>query len=206
MGSRFLASIGWMFFKLLGWRCTGTTPAYPKYVILAAPHTSNWDAFYLLCAAAILRLRFSYFGKDTLFRGPLGWVMRATGGLPLDRSRNQGLVAQAVKWFKGSDTFAMGLAPEGTRRYAPGWKSGFYYIALEAGIPIVLGYIDYARKEGGILPEVLMPTGDIDRDFEFLRQRYAPLTAKHEAWRAPVTPLGPDRAGHQEARTGGSAT
>ena len=167
----------------------GETPSYRKFVILAAPHTSNWDGFFLILAAAMLGLEFSYFGKDTLFRGPLGWFLRRTGGIPLDRSRNQSFVSQAVSWFDRHETFALGLAPEGTRRLTDGWRTGFYYIALKARVPIVLGYIDYARKEGGILPEVLVPTGDIDRDFETLERLYGPLKALYPEWKAPIVPL-----------------
>lgn len=167
----------------------GQTPDLEKFVIIAAPHTSNWDFFYLILAASMLGLDFSYFGKDTLFRWPLGWFMRATGGLPLDRSRNQSFVSQAVSWFAHHDRFAIGVAPEGTRRLTAGWKTGFYYIALQAGVPIFLGYIDYAKKEGGILPEVLIPTGDIDKDFEMLRRNYGPLAARYPEWKAPILPL-----------------
>jgi len=179
-------------FRLLGWRCIGQTPAAKKYVILAAPHTSNWDGFFLILASAMLELDFSFFGKDTLFRGPLGWFLRTMGGIPLDRSRHQSFVAQAVSWFDRHERFAIGIAPEGTRKLTLGWKTGFYYIALQANVPVYLGYIDYAKKEGGILPEVLVPTGDIDRDFEKLRRAYGPLTACHPEWKGPIVPLRSD--------------
>lgn len=189
MASPWVASVGRVVFKLLGWKCTGQTPEYKKYVILAAPHTSNWDGFFLILASAMLKLNFSFFGKDTLFRGPLGWFMRHMGGMPLDRSRNQSLVSHAVSSFDRFERFAIGVAPEGTRKLTAGWKTGFYYIALQAKVPIVLGYIDYAKKEGGILPEVLIPTGDIDKDFEILRRIYGPLTPCHPEWKGPVVPL-----------------
>lgn len=187
--SPFVAFVGRVVFRLLGWKCKGETPSAKKYVILAAPHTSNWDGFFLILAAAMLKLDFSFFGKDTLFKGPLGWFLRSVGGIPLDRSRHQSFVAQAVSWFESHDRFALGVAPEGTRRLTPGWKRGFYYIALQARVPIVLGYIDYAKKEGGILPEVLVPTGDIDRDFETLARLYGPLTARHPDRKSPIVPL-----------------
>ena len=189
MGSSPLALLGRFFYALTGWKCVGKSPTRAKYVVIAAPHTSNWDGFHLLCAAAILRLRFSYFGKDTLFVGPLGLILRATGGMPLDRSKNQGLVAQAVAKFDESETFAMGVAPEGTRQYTPGWKTGFYYIALEAHVPVLLGFIDYSRKEAGLLDEVLVPTGDIKRDFEILARLYADKAPRHPQKRGPVVPL-----------------
>lgn len=191
-----IAFIGRVIYRLLGWKCVGQTPVYRKYVIIAAPHTSNWDGFFLIGAASMLNLNFSFFGKHSLFKGPLGWFLRSRGGIPLDRSRNQSFVSQAVSWFDRLDTFAIGVAPEGTRRLTSGWRTGFYYIALQARVPIVLGYIDYARKEGGILPEVLIPTGDIDKDFETLRRLYGPLVARHPERKGPIVPLRRD-AGDQ---------
>jgi uncharacterized membrane protein YphA (DoxX/SURF4 family) len=149
----------------------------------------------------MLGLEFSFFGKHTLFRGPLGWFLRHMGGIPLDRSRNQSFVSQAVSWFEGRNAFALGVAPEGTRRLTGGWKTGFYYIALQAKVPIYLGYIDYAKKEAGILPDVLVPTGDIEKDFEVLTRLYGPRTAKHPEWKAPIMPLG---SAPREPTTGGS--
>jgi 1-acyl-sn-glycerol-3-phosphate acyltransferase len=181
--------VGRVVFRLLGWKCKGETPTANKYVILAAPHTSNWDGFFLILAAAMLKLDFSFFGKDTLFKGPLGWFLRSVGGIPLDRSRHQSFVAQAVSWFESHERFALGVAPEGTRQFTPGWRRGFYYIALQAKVPIVMGYIDYAKKEGGILPEVLIPSGDIERDFETLARLYGPLTARHPDRKGPIVPL-----------------
>ena len=184
-----IALIGRVVYRVLGWKCTGRTPAFRKYVVIAAPHTSNWDGFFLIGAASMLKLNFSFFGKDSLFKGPLGWFLRSRGGIPLDRSRNQSFVSQAVSWFDRHETFAIGVAPEGTRHLTSGWKTGFYYIALQARVPIVLGYIDYAKKEGGILPEVLIPTGDIDKDFETLQRLYGPLVPRYPEWKGPIVPL-----------------
>jgi 1-acyl-sn-glycerol-3-phosphate acyltransferase len=184
-----VALIGRVVYRLLGWKCVGETPSAAKYVILAAPHTSNWDGFFLLLAAAMLKLDFSFFGKNTLFKGPLGWFLRYMGGIPLDRSRNQSFVSQAVSWFDRHDRFALGVAPEGTRFLTPGWKTGFYYIALQARVPIVLGYIDYAKKEGGILPEVVIPTGDIEKDFAILARLYEPCVARYPERKSPIVPL-----------------
>ncbi|MBK5257772.1 MAG: lysophospholipid acyltransferase family protein [Vicinamibacteria bacterium] len=188
-GWLFVAFVGRVVFRLLGWTCTGEPPSPRKFVILAAPHTSNWDGFFLILAAAMLKLEFSFFGKHTLFHGPLGWFLRHMGGLPLDRSRNQSFVSQAVSWFDAHETFAIGVAPEGTRKITSGWRTGFYYIALQAKLPIFMGYIDYATKKCGILPDILIPTGDIDKDFESLRRLYAPLTAKHPDRKGPIVPL-----------------
>jgi len=195
-----VALIGRVIYSLMGWTCTGTTPTLKKYVIIAAPHTSNWDGILLIGAASMLNLNLFFFGKDSLFKGPLGWFLRRRGGIPLDRSRNQSFVSQAVSWFDRHETFAIGVAPEGTRKLTAGWRTGFYYIALQAKVPIVLGYIDYAKKEGGILPEVLIPTGDIDRDFETLQRLYGPLAARHPGRKGPIVPLrrGPDDARSQD--------
>lgn len=187
--SRFVALVGRLVYGLLGWTLVGKTPAFKKYVIIVAPHTSNWDGFLLLLAADMLRLNFSFFGKHTLFRGPLGWFLRARGGIPLDRSRNQSFVPQAVSWFGRHETFVLGVAPEGTRKWTPGWKTGFYYIAHEAGVPIVLAFIDYARKEAGILPEILVPSGDIEKDFETLKAIYETRTGHHPERKSPIRPL-----------------
>lgn len=189
MADPFLARIGGLVYRWLGWTCVGETPPYPKYVIIVAPHTSNWDAFYLIPAASQLKLDMNFFGKHTLFHGPLGWFLRSIGGIPLDRSRQQSFVSQAAEWFKAREKLVIGVAPEGTRRWSPGWKTGFYYIALQAGVPVVLAYLDYARKEGGILPEVLFPSGDIDRDFERLREIYSKFTGYRPANAAPIVPL-----------------
>ncbi len=188
-GSPFVAFVGRVVFRVLGWTCTGQTPAARKFVVIAAPHTSNWDGFFLILTAAILKLEFSFFGKHTLFRGPLGWFLRHMGGIPIDRSQPQSLVSQAVSWFDGREDFAIGVAPEGTRKLTSGWKTGFYHIALQAKVPVYLGYIDYSRKEAGILPEAFVPSGDIDQDFEALRRLYEPRVARHPERKSPVVPL-----------------
>jgi 1-acyl-sn-glycerol-3-phosphate acyltransferase len=203
-----VAFVGRVVYRLLGWKCVGRTPPFPKFVIIAAPHTSNWDGFLLILAAAMLNLDLSYFGKDSLFKGLVGWFLRYTGGIPLDRSRNQSFVSQAVSWFDRHERFAVGVAPEGTRRFTRGWKTGFYYIALQARVPVVLGFIDYARKEAGILNETLWPSGDIEKDFEQLESLYSPLTPRHPERRGPIAPLrtsnandSADATSEQEVRT-----
>lgn len=203
--SPFISFIGRLIYGALGWTCVGQTPPFKKYVVIAAPHTSNWDGFFLIGAASMLDLNFSFFGKHSLFKGPLGWFLRSRGGIPLDRSRNQSFVSQAVSWFDRHETFAIGVAPEGTRQLTAGWRTGFYYIALQARVPIVLGYIDYARKEGGILPEVLIPTGDIDKDFETLRRLYGPLTARHPQRKGPIVPLRRDQDDSRSQAAGDEA-
>ena len=184
-----IASIGRLAYRFTGWKCVGEKPRLRRYVVIAAPHTSNWDGFYLFLAAAMLGLELNYFGKHSLFVGPLGWFLRFTGGIPLNRSARHGFVDQAVDWFAVRETFALGVAPEGTRFKTAGWKTGFYYIALRAKVPVALGFIDYANREAGLYPELFEPTGDIDRDFDRLREIYSKSRGYRPEWAAPVVPL-----------------
>lgn len=178
-----------LFLRLSGWKIVGTQPPFTRYVLLAAPHTTNWDGIVLLPAASVLGLDLCFIGKESLFVGPLGWLLRAAGGIPLNRSTRQSTVAQAAQWFKNADRLVLGIAPEGTRSWTAGWKTGFYYIALEAKVPIAMGFIDYAKKEAGIFPEYLSPTGDIDKDFEALRRWYEPCVAGKPENKSPIVPL-----------------
>jgi 1-acyl-sn-glycerol-3-phosphate acyltransferase len=169
--------IGLAIAAAAGWQIQ-VQPPPPRCVVIGAPHTSNWDlpATLLLMLAANLRLR--WVGKAVLFRGPLGWLMRALGGIPVDRSARGNFVEQMVDAFRASDALMIAILPEGTRRSATHWKTGFYYIALSAGVPIVLGYADYSRRVVGLGP-ALHPTGDIQADFEIIRAFYAGITGKH---------------------------
>lgn len=174
-------------FHAAGWRTEGTLPATRRFVLIAAPHTSNWDAVIMLFAARIFGLELSWFVKDAWFVFPLGTLMRALGGVPIDRSARHGVVEQAVDRFAATQELALAVPPEGTRGRAPHWKGGFYHIARGAGVPIVLGYIDYARKVAGLGP-AFMPTGDIEADFAFFRDFYAKIAAKHPDKVGPVAP------------------
>jgi 1-acyl-sn-glycerol-3-phosphate acyltransferase len=140
--------------------------------LIAAPHTSNWDLPYLLAFAAIFGVRITWMGKHTLFRGPVGWLMRKLGGTPVRRHRSNDLVQQMASVIQDEDRIALVVPAEGTRSYTPHWKSGFYHIARTANVPIVLSYLDYARRRGGFGPE-LIPSGDIREDMEEIRAFYA---------------------------------
>ena len=160
------------FLRATGWQSAGAPPTLAKYVLIAAPHTSNWDLVYLLALAEVYGLRISFMMKHTLFRGPLGPLFRSLGGIPIDRRRRENLVKQMVEAFAARDSLVLVVPAEGTRARVERWKSGFYHIAHGARVPIVLGYLDYARQRGGFGP-LLVPTGRIVEDMDFVRDFYA---------------------------------
>ena len=157
--------------KVLGWQVSYSLPHRDKYVLIGAPPTSNWDFPLGLLAMWALGLRFSWVGKHTLFKGPLGPIMRAIGGIPVDRMGSTGFVKKVIDIFASRDQFVLAMAPEGTRSLTKEWKEGFYRIALAANVPIALCYVDYPRKRVGI-DRMLEPSGDIEADFEVLREYY----------------------------------
>jgi 1-acyl-sn-glycerol-3-phosphate acyltransferase len=162
------------FLRLTGWTVEGSLPVEArKCVLIAAPHTSNWDLPYTLMVAFVLHLNIYWMGKHSLFAFPFGPVMRWLGGIAVDRSRNTNLVSASAMALKAADgPVQLVVPPEGTRGRTTHWKTGFYYIALEAGVPIVLAYMDYARKVSGLGP-VFVPTGDIDADMAEIKRFYA---------------------------------
>jgi 1-acyl-sn-glycerol-3-phosphate acyltransferase len=169
-----------VYFKLVGWKVLGElAPEAQKSVFIAAPHTSNWDMPYTLMVAFVLRLNVQWMGKASIFKFPFGPVMRWLGGIAVDRSKSNNLVsasAQAITDVPGA--LQLIVAPEGTRSKARYWKSGFYYIALTAKVPIVLAYMDYTNKTAGLGP-VFHPTGDLDADMVVIKAFYAPFKGKN---------------------------
>ena len=176
--------LGWLAVCVLtvfGWKRSGKPPDHPpKCVMIAAPHTSNWDLPVMLMIAFAVRARVFWMGKHTLFRPPFGSFFRWLGGVPVDRRKSSNVVDQMVELFEERESFTLILAPEGTRKRTTHWKTGFYHIAYGAGVPIVLGFLDYERKVGGIGP-VVMPTGDIEADMDVIRKFYADITGRHSA-------------------------
>ena len=166
--------------RMAGWKVEGQLPPdCAKSVFIAAPHTSNWDLPYTLMLAFSLRLRVYWMGKQSLFRAPFGGVMRWLGGIPVNREQSSNLVAssaQAMRAAKGP--MQLIVPPEGTRGKTRHWKTGFYFIAQEAGVPIVLAFVDYGRKVGGLGP-VFEPTGDLERDMADIKAFYAPIKGKN---------------------------
>jgi len=166
------------FLKATGWKGEGRTPAARSYVLIAAPHTSNWDLPYLLAFSQIFGVRISWMGKHQLFRGPVGWLFRKLGGIAVRRDRSNDLVSQMADVLRKSDGMALVVPAEGTRSYTSHWKSGFYHIARSASVPIVLSYLDFSRRRGGFGPEII-PTGDVRDDMDEIRAFYADKVGKH---------------------------
>jgi 1-acyl-sn-glycerol-3-phosphate acyltransferase len=173
--------IAWLaraLLRLIGWQIEGGVPNLPKFVIIGAHHTSNWDGLLMMFAAQALRVRLHWMGKDSLFRFPLGILMRALGGIPIDRSAKRGVVEQMVQVFDERERLVLVIAPEGTRKKVERWKTGFYFIAQGANVPIVLAYPDYQRKVVGIGP-VVYPTGDAEKDIAEMRAFYNDKIGRH---------------------------
>lgn len=167
-----------LIFKLSGWNIEGKKPNIPRYVIIAAPHTSNWDFILTLCLAAIYRFNPVIMMKSTWFRWPLGRLFRWLGALPIDRSKNNNVVAQSIAKFHQHENLVLVVPPAGTRKRVTYWKTGFYYIAKGADVPIALGFLDYRRKIGGFGP-MIQPTGDIEADMTAIRKFYENVTGKY---------------------------
>ncbi len=171
-------AIAWLGLRLAGWKLKGRPPKVRKYVIIAYPHTSNWDFPLGLSACIIYRIKVYWLGKDSLFKGPAGPLMKWLGGISIDRSQAQDFVQQTINVFDQSDELVIAVAPEGTRSGVEKWKTGFYHIAAGAKVPIVPGYFDYATKELGFL-ESILPSGDIDKDLIAIKQAYRGIQGKN---------------------------
>lgn len=173
------------FLWVIGWKTAGEAPAASKCVIVAAPHTSNWDAVIMLAVAKVLRVRVRWMIKDTWFWWPLGTLIRALGGLAINRESSHRVVDQVTDAFRKSDKLLLLITPEGTRGRVEYWKSGFYHIALGAEVPLVLGVVDYAKKRGGFGP-TYMPTGDVKRDMDVVRAHFSQQSGKYPECTGPV--------------------
>ena len=168
------------FLKLTGWKIVGQLPADArKSVFIAAPHTSNWDLPYTLMVAFALRLNIYWMGKAQIFRWPFGPLMRWLGGVAVQREQANNLVAASVQALQTSDgPVQLVVPPEGTRIKVRYWKTGFYYIALGAQVPIVMSFMDYGNKVSGLGP-AFVPTGDIEADMVAIKAFYAPFKGKN---------------------------
>ena len=172
-----------MLYRMRGWQAVGEVPEPRRFIIIAAPHTSNWDFVNYLGLTADLGIRPHFMGKLSLFRWPIGGFMRQMGGVPVDRRNASNIVQQMAEEFGRRDEFMLTVAPEGTRGKARKWRTGFYQIALAARVPLVCGLMDYGRKVGGLGPAI-MPTGDYAEDMKKIMEFYKSVTPRH-----------PDRAG-----------
>ncbi len=174
-----------LVFRVSGWKTEGSVPQPERFVIIAAPHTSNWDGFFMVAAACIFRIKLAWFAKDSLFFFPLGLLLRAFGAVPIDRTARHNMVERAVARFAQSERLILAVPPEATRKKSASWKTGFYHIARGAGVPIVLGYIDYRRRVAGLGP-AFTATGDIQADFRVFEKFYAAVTPKFPEMRGVV--------------------
>ncbi len=170
-------AIGKAFLASQGWTVGGGIPKARKYVLIAAPHTSNWDFPFTIATAFALGVDIRWMGKQQLFDGPGGALFRALGGIPVDRSKNTNMVDRMVALFEENDDLVLTVPAEGTRGKGSYWKSGFYHIARRAGVPIGLGYLDFGRKRSGIGP-LVHPTGDIRADMDVIRAFYGTVLGK----------------------------
>ncbi|OPX55203.1 1-acyl-sn-glycerol-3-phosphate acyltransferases [Oceanospirillum multiglobuliferum] len=158
--------------KLTGWKAEGVFPKdLNKAVVIAAPHTTNWDMPFSLMIAFKLKLPIYWLGKQSIFKFPFGGIMRWMGGIPVERSKSNNLVGSLVDRFAEQEHLLIMMAPEGTRAQVTAWKSGFYHIAYSAKVPIVLAYIDYRNKRGGVGP-TFIPTGDYEQDLAEIQRFY----------------------------------
>jgi len=171
--------------RVSGWETVGGQPVEKKAVLIAAPHTSNWDGFWLLVYKVAMGLDVHFLAKNTLFWWPLGTLLRALGAKPLDRSAGTDIVRQVARDFNAHDSYYLALAPEGTRSWRPYWKSGFYRIAMAANVPVIMGFIDYRTKRMG-LGDIIHLTGDEDKDLAVIEKFYEPLSGRRPALRSPV--------------------
>ena len=174
----FTQRIGLAVARVIGWQVRVEQAPPVKCVVIGAHHTSGWDLLMTLVLMWSAKLKFRWIAKDTLFRWPLAALMRSLGGMPVNRRRNGDFVQSMVEAFHACDELMIAIAPEGTRREAAHWKTGFYYIAMGARVPIIMGYADYKRRIVGLGP-VLLPSGDIEADFEVIRSFYANVVGRH---------------------------
>ncbi len=170
---------------ITGWRVTGEVPPYKKFVLIGAHHTSNWDFPFGLAMTFIFRIKTQWMAKHTLFRWPMGIFMRALGGIAVDRKRSQGITEQMTQALEQADKMVIMIAPSGTRKKAPHWKSGFYRIAHQANVPIVCASLDFKHKVANIGLS-LMPSGDVKKDMDRIREYYKDIQARYPDKVTPV--------------------
>ncbi|HSD60229.1 MAG TPA: 1-acyl-sn-glycerol-3-phosphate acyltransferase [Burkholderiales bacterium] len=170
---------------LFGWTADIAWPPAPRAVIVVYPHTSNWDFVVGIVARYAAGFPVQWVGKDSLFRGPFGTLLRSWGGIPVNRRQSTGFIGQLMEEFRRRSWMWVVFTPEGTRSYRDYWKSGFYYLALEAKVPVGLAYIDYKRRQVGLQSYIVL-TGDVERDLDAMRAVYAGKVGKHPELAGPI--------------------
>ena len=177
-GNAITQALGRWSLRAIGWRLEGEFPNIPKFMIIVAPHTSNWDFFVAVATKLALSLKVTFFGKHTLFRWPLGIVMRALGGIPVFRHAPRNIVEQTVDQINQSDQIVLALSPEGTRRKLPAWRTGFHYVAWGAKLPIVPAALDFSTKTVRFFP-VYEPVENVETNIAVLGRHFAASMAYH---------------------------
>lgn len=173
-----MRTFGRFILNLFGWKVVGALPEDKKYLVVVAPHTSNWDFVVGLFARFAVGVKIHFLAKEQLFFFPLGLFLKAVGGAPVDRSKKSKTVDQVIEIFRSRDEFKLAITPEGTRGAVTRWKEGFYHIAYQAGLPIVMVGPDYANKEV-IIHESFWPTGDINKDFPLILDFFRTITGRY---------------------------
>jgi len=179
----FWKAVGWAILKTLGWHTVYSVPAdVKKAVLIAAPHTSNWDFPICMAALQVMGVKYKFLAKKSLFDGAFGWLFYALGGVPVDRSKANSMVEAMAQVLKDADELIVLIPPEGTRSAVTEWKTGFYHVARLAGVPILPGYLDYKKKEAGIAVPFHL-TGDFDTDLDLIKAFYRTISPKYpEKW------------------------
>ena len=171
--------------RLLGWNLVGEKPTHRRYVLIAAPHTSNWDFPLMLAFAAAFDIKVTWMAKHSLFFPPVGWIMRALGGMPVVRHKNQNVVESMVETFSKVHDLVLVVPTEGTRARAEFWKSGFYHIARQAKVPIVPSFLDFGQRRGGFGP-AMETSDDVRVDMQYFRDFYEGMKGKFPDQFGPV--------------------
>lgn len=168
------------YLHLSGWKVRGDWPGLDKAVLVAAPHTSNWDGLNMLATAGFYRVKLRWMGKKSLTTGPFGWLIKWLGCVPIDRSAANDVVRSMTDAFAATPRMILAIPPEGTRSAAREWKTGFYHIAQAAGVPLILSVLDYGAKTIS-LAALVTPSGDYDADLKIIQSYYANAGGKHAA-------------------------
>lgn len=177
VGSEIVRGVSWLYLKATGWHIGTDWPDVPKSVIVAAPHTSNWDGLTMLAVAGWYRVKLSWMGKAALVKGPMGWLVRRSGCVPVERSSSHDIVEQMRMAFAERPVMHLAVAPEGTRKANPDWKTGFYHIARSAGVPLIMSVLDY--KTHIVRLDGPMPlTGDMAADMAKVLESYREAEGK----------------------------
>lgn len=165
-------AFGRAYLRLSGWQIEGLFPADPKYVVIVAPHTSNWDFLLGIAVVFALELRVSWLGKHALFKAPFKRFLRWMGGIPVNRSASHGVVGECVRAFEATPALLLALAPEGTRKGVSQWKTGFYLIAVQAGVPILPVGFDYRTHQVRLMP-LFHPKGNLETDLPLIQALFS---------------------------------